>query len=111
MAISIGRPIHRRGQAIGIAGSDVLLVTLSSYLKSLHLSPHSVITISEDNGLLVATSAQSYPFDIRNGRGVRRPALLDANLRTFAAGEPAHDDITLLAMRRVDAETAEGGAD
>jgi len=79
MAISIGRPIHRRGQAIGIAGSDVLLVTLSSYLKSLHLSPHSVITISEDNGLLVATSAQSYPFDIRNGRGVRRPALMDAN--------------------------------
>lgn len=79
MAISIGKPIHRKGQAIGIAGSDVLLVTLSRYLQSLHLSPRSVITISEDNGLLVATSAQRFPFDIRNGRGVRRPALMDAN--------------------------------
>jgi serine phosphatase RsbU (regulator of sigma subunit) len=79
MAISIGKPIHRGGQAIGIAGSDVLLVSLSRYLQSLHLSPRSVITISEDNGLLVATSAQRFPFDIRNGRGVRRPALMDPN--------------------------------
>jgi serine phosphatase RsbU (regulator of sigma subunit) len=37
-------------------------------------------------------------------------ALLD-DLRTFASGEPAHDDITLLAMRRVAAEPAEPGPD
>jgi serine phosphatase RsbU (regulator of sigma subunit) len=34
-----------------------------------------------------------------------------ADLRTFAAGEPAHDDITLLAMRRVEAEPADPGPD
>ena len=77
MAISIGKPIHRHGRAIGIAGCDVLLVTLSRYLQSLHMSPRSVITITEDNGLLVASSTQRYPFDIRQGRGIRRAALAD----------------------------------
>jgi hypothetical protein len=87
MAISLGKPISFQGRPIGIAGTDVLLASLSRHLQSLQLSPQSVIYITEDTGLLVASSDHRLPFDIKQGKGQRRAALMDPNaaVRSSAA--------------------------
>jgi len=87
MAISLGKPISQQGRRIGIAGTDVLLASLSRHLQSLHLSQRSVIYITEHTGLLVASSDQRLPFDIQQGKGHRRAALMDPDpvVRSSAA--------------------------
>ena len=79
MAISVGKPIQLKGRTIGIAGADVLLASLSRHLQGLQLGKRSVIYISEDNGLLVASSDRGLPFNISNGQGIRRAAVKDPN--------------------------------
>ena len=87
MAISVGKPIQLGGKTIGVAGTDVLLASLSRRLQGLQLGKRSVIYISEDNGLLVASSDRRLPFDIRDGKGKRRAAREDPNpmIRSSAA--------------------------
>ena len=79
MAVSLGKPIQLQGRTVGIAGTDVLLASLSRHLQELQLSQRSVIYISEDNGLLVASSDPRLPFDIRAGQAHRRLARNDPN--------------------------------
>lgn len=75
MAMGAGIPIRRQGRLIGVAGVDVFLANISSYLRSLSLAEGAEVYVVEPNGLLVADSTERLPFTIVSGRGVRHKAV------------------------------------
>ena len=63
LSVGIGHPIYRgHEEPIGALGIDLSLTNISSFLRTLEVSPSARILIVEDNGLVVANSGAEAPF-------------------------------------------------
>jgi diguanylate cyclase (GGDEF)-like protein/PAS domain S-box-containing protein len=72
MVISAGEPIHGPdGSLRGVAGVDLFLANIHTFLMSLKISPSTRIFIIERDGAVVATSALQLPFRLDAGEAVR----------------------------------------
>ena len=63
LSVGIGHPIYRgHEEPIGALGIDLSLTNISSFLRTLEVSPSARILIVEANGLVVANSGAEAPF-------------------------------------------------
>ena len=51
---------------VGVAGIDITLKSLSEYLRTTHISEHSVAYIVDANGFMIASSGNDQPYNIFN---------------------------------------------
>jgi len=82
LGITLAAPIHGdRGKLRGVLALDLTLEQISSYLRTLNISPNGEAFIMERSGDVVATSAAEPPFmTLDNGE--------QARLRATASQEP-----------------------
>ncbi|MEH2394686.1 MAG: HAMP domain-containing protein [Nostoc sp.] len=60
---------------IGVIGADLLLSSISDFLRNLKVSPRAKTFIIERDGLLIANSSSHRPFTLINGKAQRLSAL------------------------------------
>ncbi|MBE9229155.1 HAMP domain-containing protein [Phormidium sp. LEGE 05292] len=75
LSISANSPVFDGKKLIGVLSVDHTLRQISEYLSKVKLSATGKIFIIERNGLLVASSAKSTPFQIQNNHANRLKAL------------------------------------
>jgi serine phosphatase RsbU (regulator of sigma subunit)/anti-sigma regulatory factor (Ser/Thr protein kinase) len=94
MALGAGMPIRREGRVIGVAGVDMILANISAFLHGVAGRRGVVLYITDQDGLLVASSTGQRPFDLVNGTARRRPPSRDPDpwIRASAAAAPARLD-------------------
>lgn len=79
IAASANYPIYdNNGELNAIFGIDLLLSNISNFLENIHFSNNGVIFIIERNGLLVANSGDTKPYNFMEGE-VERLAASDSN--------------------------------
>jgi len=72
ISISASMPIYdRQNRLEGVIGVDLILSQFSQFLNEIKLTPRSRIFVVERSGLLIASSGDTAPFQISNGRAVR----------------------------------------
>lgn len=65
IAASANYPIYNQNrQLMGVLSTDLLLSSISHFLKSLQVSPTGQIFIMERNGFLIASSTSMQPFEV-----------------------------------------------
>ncbi|WP_204137481.1 response regulator [Halomicronema sp. CCY15110] len=76
LGITLAAPIHGdRGKLQGVLALDLTLEQISSYLRTLNISPNGEAFIIERTGDIVATSADELPFlTLASGEQTRLPA-------------------------------------
>ncbi|MDM9384181.1 ATP-binding protein [Chlorogloeopsis sp. ULAP01] len=75
IAASASYPIYEKsGKLIAVFGVDVLLSSISDFLRQIHVSQNGSVFIIERNGLLVANSSSQKPYVIVNGKTKRLAA-------------------------------------
>jgi len=76
LGITLAAPIHGdRGKLRGVLALDLTLEQISSYLRTLNISPNGEAFIIERTGDIVATSADELPFlTLASGEQTRLPA-------------------------------------
>ena len=78
MVIAAGKRIaDREGRVVGVAGIDLLLANIQTFLRSLEISPGSRIFVVERTGALIAGSSDELPFSLVEGHA-RRIRLADS---------------------------------
>ncbi|MFB2939428.1 histidine kinase dimerization/phospho-acceptor domain-containing protein [Aerosakkonemataceae cyanobacterium BLCC-F154] len=75
LSISANSPVFAGKKLIGVLSVDHTLRQISEYLAKVKLSATGKIFIIERNGLLVASSTKSTPFQIQNNQANRLKAL------------------------------------
>ncbi len=79
LAITLGQPHYdQAGQFQGILATDLTIAQISDFLRTLKLGRSGRMFILERSGQLVATSAATPPFTIRDGKPKRLSAV-DSN--------------------------------
>jgi signal transduction histidine kinase len=79
IAASANYPIYNnKGELTAIFGIDLLLSNISDFLENIHFSNNGVIFIIERNGLLVANSGDTKPYQLIEGK-LERLAAGDSN--------------------------------
>jgi len=61
LAKAVYQPGHR---LLGVAAIDITLQKLSDYLRTIHVSDHSVAYIVDSNGFMIASSSSKRPYDL-----------------------------------------------
>ncbi|MEP1074964.1 EAL domain-containing protein [Leptolyngbya sp. PL-A3] len=80
IAASANYPLYDRNHhLIGALSIDLLLASISDFLKSLKVSPSGQIFIIERNGLLIASSELSEPYEITGDKIQRINVLTSSN--------------------------------
>jgi signal transduction histidine kinase/DNA-binding response OmpR family regulator len=76
LATTINSPIYDKNhQLVGVIGIDLLLSSISDFLRQLKISPAAKTFIIERDGLLVGSSSSEKPFTLVNGVAKRLNAL------------------------------------
>jgi signal transduction histidine kinase len=58
IALPARSPIYQDGKLIGVVAVDILLTSISDFLKTIHITPGSKIFIIDKDGLLIGSSSQ-----------------------------------------------------
>lgn len=90
LAITTATPIYDKDKNfVGVVGTDLVLVHISQFLKSLKIGKSGQTFIMERSGLLVATSTEEKPFFPRTGSPElqRLPATKSSNRLTRSTAE------------------------
>jgi signal transduction histidine kinase/CheY-like chemotaxis protein len=80
LSIPATSPIYdRKHRFIGVIEADLLLASISNFLKQLNISPTAKTFIIERNGLLIASSSSEKPFTLVEGVAKRLNAINSSN--------------------------------
>jgi diguanylate cyclase (GGDEF)-like protein len=72
VSISASLPIYNsQKRLVGVIGVDLILSQFSKFLSEIKLTPRGRVFITERSGLLVASSGNIAPFQIKEGKALR----------------------------------------
>lgn len=72
ISIAANYPIYnKQGKFVGAIGVDLLLTSISDFLRQLPVSPSSKVFLLEQDGMVIASSCSEKPFSIVNGEAKR----------------------------------------
>jgi signal transduction histidine kinase len=73
---AVGHPIYDSNNTLlGMVGADIHLLKLSSFLQKLEASNSGIVFIIERNGMLIANSGKTKPFNVVKNEIQRLPAV------------------------------------
>lgn len=85
LGIGLSAPIYsQQGKLLGVTATSIALIELDNYLESLELVKGAYIFLAEDNGALIATSAQDTLYKTADGV-TTRVSLMNHSDKVFQA--------------------------
>jgi signal transduction histidine kinase/FixJ family two-component response regulator len=88
VSATINSPIYDKNhQLVGVIGIDLLLSSISDFLRQLKISPAAKTFIIERDGLLIGSSSREKPFTLVNGVAKRLNALNSSDEQIQAAAK------------------------
>jgi diguanylate cyclase (GGDEF)-like protein len=78
--IAASQPLYDpQGKLVGVSGTDISLLNIQKFLVDNPISPSGQVFVIERSGLLVASSSQEAPFQLKAGHPAQRVHVLASN--------------------------------